>query len=535
MRGEKSKIKFGESLKLLISALDISISRLSKAINVDTSLANRWVNEKRIPSYNTPYIENIAEYLSKNIQNSYQLECLKRIIGSHMDISEENISSDNIKEVIFQFLNEAHGYSRECKKNEQRIKSYAREQKIDLKNINADYLDHLELSNEDKIIPGIGNIINQGISLIETAANIKGTKENNTIYLTCLSEIYTYNFDFEDRQRCINALLKAIENGWNIVFLIRLNDNKKRTANFINYVRPLIKTSKLSIYYTKNYVHSGINDERLIIPGVGAMSSLLTSISLNSYHAFYFKNKAAVEIMNENMQSILSSASKLLTHYYFYGDKKEDSSFYLMEIEEKMGNRFLYKFCFSVLTMPEEIFVKLLKRVGLPEDEIIIELYYYKTRLKSFIQNLKDSEYRDICLLESIEKLIKERQYHLYTRSGVYLVDMEVGDIIEYLENIIKLLEKYENYHIGFISNDNKGFDNNYFCYVKERQAAFFGAFNSSTTIPEHRILITEPMSVKALAEYFEELWENMAPVNKNKSDIIQWLNRYITLLKRQL
>lgn len=88
-----SYIKFSECLTSLLSILDISANRLSKAINVDSSLVNRWVNGKRIPGYDSIHIQTIADYFAKNILNSIQAQRLNelfaRVCGSHGSASNQ--------------------------------------------------------------------------------------------------------------------------------------------------------------------------------------------------------------------------------------------------------------------------------------------------------------------------------------------------------------------------------------------------------------------------------------------------------------
>lgn len=74
------KVTFGECLRLLLLALDISNNRLAKGINVDASLVSRWLHEQRIPSYNSDHLENIAVFLSENILNSLQKNVYRKLL-----------------------------------------------------------------------------------------------------------------------------------------------------------------------------------------------------------------------------------------------------------------------------------------------------------------------------------------------------------------------------------------------------------------------------------------------------------------------
>lgn len=525
-----NKIKFGEALKLLASALDISISRLSKAINVDTSLVNRWVNDNRIPSYNTTYIESISEYLSRNIHNSHQIQCIIDIISKYINVENDQLSDENIQELIRMFLREAQGYSFEIKKQDKISKTSSRiAQTLNSKRSENSSL--ISLSNEDKIIPGFKNIIKQSITLLENAANSKNHPENNVIYITYYTEMYN-NHNFEnDGEDWIHALYKAIESGWSVTFLIRLDDNIRRITDFIHYLKPLFRTGGININYIKNYECTTLGSEKIVIPGIGAMSIYSIGNNADSYYAFYFTNADAVEIIKLSITSILASASESLTNYYG-SDKRRYFSVHLMEIEESIGARFLYRSCFSIMTLPENIFIKLLNKAGLSEDERAFELKNYKIRHQNFLNNLKTNEYKDIYWFESIEKLIRERKFYLHSKADIYIVDMETQDIIEHLQYIKMLLEQYENYEISFVHRAFNQDEKDYYIYVKERKAAFIGYFDLFKSDPGIRMIITEPTSVKALINYLRNIWEHISPVNKDKQEIIEWINKHILLLK---
>lgn len=206
----------------------------------------------------------------------------------------------------------------------------------------------------------------------------------------------------------------------------------------------------------------------------------------------------AVEIIKLSITSILTSASEKLTNYYG-SDKRRYFSFHLMEIEENVGARFLYRSCFSIMTLPENIFIKLLNKVGLSEEELAFELKNYKIRHQNFLNNLKSNEYKDIYWFESIEKLIRERKFYLHSKADIYVVDMETQDIIEHLQYIKMLLEQYDNYEFSFIHRKFFKNEKDYYIYVKERQAAFIGYFDLYKNESVIRMIITEPTSVKAL------------------------------------
>lgn len=546
-----TNVKFGEFLKLLLSALDISINRLSKAINVDSSLVNRWINGKRIPPYNTLYIESISEYLSKNVQNTFQMQHLNELL---LNVNEDNESAVDLKEKIKKALKEAQGYSYECKKeetkaitthmkNKEEISKSLTNNNFDFERENSisdepytwnapNHINSIPLSSNDKIIFGIKNIFTAGISLLETAVS-QQCKDNNIIYITYNNDLDIKAFSCNELMLWRDLLLNALNNGWYVIFLLRLNNNINRTIKFMNFVLPLMKTGRFNIYYFKKYGVFATERELYVISGIGALSCFSTNPNSEISCAFYLENKAAVDILKDYFNVLLETYAKPLIKYYSQ-DINSEYCCYLTEIEEDIGNRLIYNYGFSMLLLPENLYKKLIKRKNIPQCEKLTTLQYYKKQLNAIITNIHNYEYKDIYFADSIKILIKHRQFYLYTYSGVEIIELEVQDIIEFLHNIINLLKTYDNYNIAFISRNADSpikIDDCYFM-VKERHSVFFEVFEPSKNIPKVRLTIEEPMIVNAFNEYFNDIWEQIAPVNKDKGEVIEWLQNQINSFK---
>ncbi len=78
------------------------MNKLAKAIYVDNSLVNRWVNEKRIPPLSSPYLEKIADFLSTCIVSTYQNRLLEEMF-SQLEINDK-LRPMNNKEKIHQLF-----------------------------------------------------------------------------------------------------------------------------------------------------------------------------------------------------------------------------------------------------------------------------------------------------------------------------------------------------------------------------------------------------------------------------------------------
>lgn len=529
-----ANMKFGECLKLLLSILGISMNQLSKAINVDNSLVNRWIHEKRTPLYNTTYIERISEYSSKNVNNTFQVQHLN---GLFTDICKNSSSEDSIKEKIIKILSEAQGYSIECKKNKQ-ITNFA-----DKDNFKSEFSDELlcdpseliGLSSEDKIVTGSSNIFNASNHLLKAAAS-QNCRSNNTIYISLINDVNMADVQFSDLIHWREIIIEAIRNGWNVIFFIRLNNNIDRIIKLINLAKSLVKTGKFNPYYLKRYDIFSTGRENLCVPGVGALSCFSTKPLSGVDCAFYLKTKAAVDIIENYFKVLLATCAQPLFNYYQVNNSLE---FYhnLVKNEESIGNRILYKYCFSILTIPRNLYIRILKRIGLSHHEMIISQECYEKRLKAFLVNIQNYEYKDIYFYESVIQLIKHKQFYFYYHMGVKLIDLEVEDIIEILHNIICLLKSYKNYNIAFTRQytDSISTINEFYCVVKERQAVLLEIYEPTKSMPLVQLSIEEPMVVKAIEEYFAEKWEQIAPINKDKNEVIRWIQSQIELLENKI
>jgi len=97
-----SDIEYKFCLKKLLHILNISENRLAKGINVDPSLISRWVNGKRPISTKSNYIEDISLYLSKSVNDKFQIRAIEDMCKLHE--IETKVDINNIKECIYNLI-----------------------------------------------------------------------------------------------------------------------------------------------------------------------------------------------------------------------------------------------------------------------------------------------------------------------------------------------------------------------------------------------------------------------------------------------
>ena len=542
-----NNMTFGECLKCMLSALDVSMNRLAKSINVDNSLVNRWVHGERIPPYGSSYIENIAGYLSKNVHYAYQIKNLNELF-IRQGLYPSNTS--NIEDRIKRVLSEAQGYSYECKKRilkDKRIKikgktaeekNYKAKFEGSIKTNTEPHIfqmkttdDIFALSSNDKVILGSDNINMLVLDLLDEAVRADWHK-NKIIYMTYNNNVVRTDDEIANIR---NRFIRAIKNGWKIIILIKLDNDLCRILNFIKFAMPLIISGGLIIYYYNRYGLFDVEREAFVIPEIGAVSSFVynnCNSELNT--AFYLKSGSAVNVFKEYFEAMLKNDAHPLIRNFAVNEYTEYCRI-LTEADEAVGSRMSYKSNLNTLMLPEQIYIKLLKKYKLSDDVIGFAFKNYKKQCNSFKRNIRHYEYNEIYLMDSINSLIEGQEFYLYYYSGIQQIKLDIEDIIELLKNIIHNLETYKHYNISFINERAESLTaiKNFSFVLKERKALFYENYRLKDNYPEVSVFVDEPLFVKAFEEYFRRTWEeNIAPVHKEKLEVIKLLQRHMDALE---
>lgn len=182
---------------------------------------------------------------------------------------------------------------------------------------------------------------------------------------------------------------------------------------------------------------------------------------------------------------------------------------------------------------PKNLYKRLLEVKNLKSDEINASLEFYDRRLKSFLSNIDNYKYTDIYHMNCINNLVKRRELTLYLYSRVLTINLGVEDVIAILKNIVTFLKTHKNFNIAFLSQNFKISNLVFYCVIKERSAVMVETYDDSKDSPILRLSIKEPIFVKAFEAYFNEVLDQIAPMNKDKNEIITWIENEIKLLEK--
>lgn len=542
----ENQVTFGQCLAAILSALDLKCSKMAKEINVDPSLIYKWLRDERVPAYDTLYIEMISQYIAGKVCNSYQMEAISDLLKMHGIEPPE--SKADIQNKIKAWLLEAQGYSLKLRKKAKAwnknnakvpgISGFLRKTEIhhqnshdrhNLNNHEPAVIGDLFCSHEQiSLIKGAREVMNATIKLLRQAH--KEPKHNDEkILMTLYSEAIILFEDKDLRHKWIHALCDALNNGWRIILLIRMNHYNERTIKIIEALQALLSRGDLTLYYQKINENTYNMYELCIVPHAGALFCFSSKVGHPLDTAFWYHGKESIEALTAYYFQYLTFAQPLLKLYP--SQKTIEFLKIYAEAEEAPGDKYVFKNELSTITMPLNLYEKYIKRNSLSAQEISYRKFLHSKRLETFEAQVKHYKFRDICFIESMERLVRSRNYLF---DDYYLLESETieqEDIVCHLENLISMLKRYDNYEIAFVS-EKDFYDMTNTCWaIKGNLCVFIESLNESNHIKKN-FIATEKNIVQAFNDYFAKTWRNIPRENKEKANTIRFLQSLINICR---
>jgi hypothetical protein len=188
--------------------------------------------------------------------------------------------------------------------------------------------------------------------------------------------------------------------------------------------------------------------------------------------------------------------------------------------DRKSGNHLLSMQDLSFLTVPYPLMEKYL-RISIPDDaERRIHLRRIADTVRSFHRDIKHYKMRHIYPIRAFEELVANGRYYsnfYYRPAG--------EDVREHLLHVLELLETYEKFEIALVDENKYKLLNKAQFDIKGDHTILIGVMPKRET--DHKvelIAITEGTIVNAFQQYFDDWWERINPVHRDKAFVISWI-----------
>lgn len=520
-------LSFGECLTMLLDKFSISGSKLSRALNVDPSLVNKWMHNKRVVPHNSNYIEQIADYICKCVP-SYILEEAVSDMIEMFKLKIGRYEKQRCCKAIVELLSST-----------QDVVNMVREGDGNLNLSNTAFLESADLvgtgstrlkariaksslSGMCTAIEGLDNIMDTASLLLsETLQKFQsgpGTiMATNFTDLDIVSQYKGYRTDF------YNLLMELFKRDWGMVRLYRLNNNLTRNTGILTEINCMLKSDKFIPYYFNSFGTSTDVGEMLIIPGVGALWGFSSSLGPTIDKALLIRNNEALKFLDLWFNSLLMNASPFIERSAC--SDIEDALKLGMEYGERFSNRYSISCLPYIFTIPYDILMK----YTISDNHKDRAKQYLEINMDNFYNEISHFNFYCICSKHALEHLIAYGEY-IYNdiRSRI-----ETEDIIAYLENLMYIMETYDNFHIVFLNSRQFEAIPEVSISIRENDCVRINyGYMDKGREKVHTYKINEPTIVDAYRSYFRSIWNNLPQVKRDKEIMISWMKSQIRMLK---
>ncbi len=307
--------------------------------------------------------------------------------------------------------------------------------------------------------------------------------------------------------------LEIIRKGTHITIIHSVNRQSKSLLHTLIQWLPLHMTGNTSPYYYPKYATLPLKRFISIIRDKAVLTSTsVEGFSKTLYTYFYFDTITIHQHQNI-FDSIFSECRPLLEN--FSSDQTIKLFENILKAERKHENSFFYNKMpfFSVLS--KDTFNNILMENNFDKKKLETFISYYNTLNELFHKNIKKNYYRYIYDLSALEQIVTSevsinREISLLTG---FQINVSVNHFREHIHHIICLLEENQNFEIALISEPPIASFKGISLWIKENTitiATKEGDSNLSS-------LISEPTVVNAFYQYYDNYWDSIPLVQRNK------------------
>lgn len=401
---------------------------LSTKLNVDPSLISMWKTGKRKIHNNTNYINTLADFFGKNCISEYQRYSLSDAIGN------ENIklisSPSQLSDIIFNWLNSNSGSISDSKKANSRTSS---NQGIPP-----------PMSSIDIFYTTDGR--RGGISALHQL--IRSTPIPNTPFNTLfisIDEDLEWIYDDTDFFKNVqHALFKLINDGIQICHVIHSNIASEQLIEYLKLWIPLYATGKVDLYWCYHPKPQIYQRSIVLAPLSGAVFWNTANTKRDDPTTFLTSDKQLIHSLTYELQSFFPFFKPILEQLTVsQGLLKNEEETYM-----NLTNKFQQTPSLSVETTPAILIQHCIDQSTTQEQSLLLNSHLMQSARFEYSLKNSDYSYTDIIYLAPAHA-IKNGEIKMLVSNGIHEEPVAYTPemYILHLQNILRLLKHYPNYH----------------------------------------------------------------------------------------
>lgn len=393
-------------------------------------------------------------------------------------------------------------------------------------------------------ISGVKSLMETAISILYKLGEGEPPKKGSTILMTFQGKVSGFRNLPHLQPFWIHAIKTALEKGWNIVHLFRIDENFVQTINIVSDVlyfigyegkyEPRAFPKGYTLPVAQSFLLIPDRDEGLISYGKDQADHIDAGI--------YIKDSAQLRILADYFKQLQRHTKPFFKSYDSYLDNE------FLEIvsqaDKEPGPRIAILKRLSEITRPLSWYepssrwaIALGKSFNLsPEDPQYEKLIAYRrSRLENLQQHLEKYSARYMYTGKCVEQFAKDGT----ANSSHNYFTAERCERYEQLMNMVGWLEKKKyknNYQIALFEEEivpsNRGVEpiktdeiNPFFCEVLHDNLVIMEVPNKGRKTSSTKwLLIKEPVLVHAFHQYLMKLWNTIPDERKDTAYVSRWL-----------
>lgn len=485
-------------LAYIMKALKITVKELAEAIYIDPSLVSRWRKNTRpiLPEH----LENIATYilstytdekaLNKLMQQDYPLWeqytfAQKKKTLKEWIIDDTQASTDSLKQQL-QVKGEYTTRFTVFKGEEGRMRAFQR--LLDFARTNPESQELLLYSENTKAI-------------------WHATAQDTSAWWQ-------------------KTILELLDKDGSVTIIHSLSHPVYTLIKILMAWLPIEFKAKLKSFYATGFAKNFLQPTFMLVKDKAAAISLTAENTPEADYTYFYTDPIAVWQSQTYFNSFFKDSRPLYEHY-----TAEKVPALLDKIElaaEQPQNS--YWFTTQPLTCAHKpTLLSVLSFLADEEDLSLEHFAHYEKIQKKILQNLQNNFCRVILNMDLLEESCRPEFLKLHAATEDYLYSVYQG-----IQHLLYLLETYPSFEIGLTRDTPINIQDGYCLFVKEKTITVVNSYYPNSLTPL-TLLNQEPTIVDAYYLHLNNFWQQIPPINRQKTWVREKLAKWLEKLASNL
>ncbi len=323
--------------------------------------------------------------------------------------------------------------------------------------------------------------------------------------------------DHQFMQQWAYLLKQVISRGNKIRIIHTVTRNLDDMLQGLSKWMPLYMTGAIQPYYYPRKRDGLFKRTLFIAAGKVAMTASSIGDTLDHSLNILIRDSKAVAALEAEFNGYLNLCKPLMR---IIGESQRQERLHLWKgFSEAQADQVMITSRLPIYTMPEDLRMRMAERSGTTYRNMHA---YQAGASRRFEQNLSQNRTWEMIRLPDVTSIRRGLAPSDLSKADGGMVCYQSAEFVEHLDNIIHLLQEYDNYNI---ITEKKRHPEEYNLFIKEQ----YGAIIERITNPQVLFQISESNMIAAFWDYFELV---AIPAAKEKYETIEELKGLITELQ---